>query len=74
VAVCLLVLRVRAKHLPRVFKAPLGWVVAPIAIAGCVYLFASLPRDTQLLFFAWNAVGLVVYFAYSMHASRLAKQ
>jgi len=74
VAVCLLVLRVREKAMPRVFKAPLGWPVALIAIAGCLYLFASLPRDTQLLFFGWNAVGLVVYFLYSMHSSRLAKQ
>src|SRR3712207_8947894 len=39
---------------PRVFRAPLAWPVGVVAIAGCLYLFASLPRDTQLLFFGWN--------------------
>lgn len=71
VALCMLVMRVKLKDRPRVFKAPLGWVVGLIAIGGCLYLFASLPSDTQLLFVVWNAVGLVVYLAYSMHTSRM---
>ena len=72
VSTCLLVLRARSPQLPRVFRAPLAWPVGLIAIGGCLYLFASLPRDTQLLFFVWNVVGLVVYGLYGMRRSRLA--
>ena len=72
VSTCLLVLRARSPQLPRVFRAPLAWPVGLIAIAGCLYLFASLPRDTQLLFFGWNVVGLVVYGLYGIRRSRLA--
>jgi APA family basic amino acid/polyamine antiporter len=72
VSTCLLVLRARSPQLPRVFRAPLAWPVGLVAIGGCLYLFASLPRDTQLLFFVWNVVGLVVYGLYGMRRSRLA--
>ena len=74
VAVCMLVLRARDPGRPRVFKAPLGWPVGLIAIGGCLYLFASLPRDTQLLFVVWNGVGLLAYLAYGMHQSKLARR
>ena len=72
VSTCLLVLRRRDPTRPRVFRAPLAWPVGLIAIGGCLYLFASLPRDTQLLFFAWNALGIVVYLLYGARRSRLA--
>lgn len=65
VAVCMLVLRVRVPEQPRVFRAPLPWVVGPLGIAGCVYLFASLPFATLWRFCAWMAIGLVVYVAYT---------
>src|SRR5688500_19954464 len=57
VAVCMLVLRRREPTRPRVFRTPLAWVVGPLAILGCLYLFASLPRGTQWWFLLWNAVG-----------------
>jgi len=64
VGACLLVLRKRSPDLRRPFRAPAAWVVGLGAIGGCVYLFISLPMQTILACFAWNAVGLVVYFAY----------
>jgi APA family basic amino acid/polyamine antiporter len=73
VAVCLLVLRKRAPHRPRVFRTPLAWVVGPIAILGCIYLFLSLPEKTQLWFLAWNILGVIVYLAYGRRASLLAR-
>lgn len=73
VAVCLLVLRKREPDRPRVFRAPMAWVVGPLAIAGCAYLFISLPVRTQLWFLAWNAVGVVVYFAYARRYAVLGK-
>ena len=56
----------------RVFRTPLWWLVGSLAVAGCLYLFVNLPGKTQLFFFGWNAIGLAVYFLYSMRASRLA--
>jgi APA family basic amino acid/polyamine antiporter len=73
VSVCLLVLRKREPSRRRVFRTPLAWVVAPIAIFGCLYLFWSLPRTTQLWFLLWNAIGIVAYLAYGRRSSLLAR-
>ena len=73
VAVCMLVLRVKAPDQPRLFRAPLPWIIGPLGIVGCVYLFISLPFATVWRFFAWNALGLVVYWLYARHQSLLGK-
>jgi APA family basic amino acid/polyamine antiporter len=73
VAASMLVLRVRDPKRPRIFKTPLPWVVGPFCILGCLYLAWGLPTRTQLWFFEWNGIGLVVYFLYGMWASRLAR-
>jgi APA family basic amino acid/polyamine antiporter len=46
--------------------------VGPLAVAGCLYLFWSLPLLTKLLFLGWNALGLVVYLLYGRRKSGLA--
>ena len=46
--------------------------MAPLAAIGCVYLFVSLSKETQILFFGWAAVGLVVYFLYGYRKSHVA--
>jgi APA family basic amino acid/polyamine antiporter len=73
VALSLIVLRLREPARPRVFRVPLGLVVAFLCIAGCVYLFLNgLPQFTQVWFVIWNAGGLVLYFLYGVRRSRLA--
>lgn len=72
VSVCMLKMRLEAPEHPRVFRAPWPWLIAPLAIAGCTYLFISLPWATIARFFVWNAVGLVIYFAYARRRSLLA--
>jgi APA family basic amino acid/polyamine antiporter len=72
VAICMMVLRVRAPTQPRAFSVPLPWVIGPLAVVGCVYLFFSLPLITVLYCLTWTLVGLVVYFLYSRHTSALA--
>ena len=67
----MLALRRREPQRLRVFRAPAAWVVGPFAIAGCLYLFTSLKLMTIGLFFAWNAIGLGVYFAYARSRSRV---
>ena len=57
-------LRRRDPDAPRLYRTPAAWVVAPAAVLGCLYLFASLPAKTQLFFAAWNLIGLGCYFAW----------
>jgi basic amino acid/polyamine antiporter, APA family len=74
VAVCMLVLRLRDPQRPRIFRTPLPWVVGPICVLGCLYLFVvGLPVFTQSAFLVWNGIGLAVYLLYSRRASLLAK-
>ena len=72
VAVCVMVLRVTKPEVPRLFKTPLVWVVAPLTVAGCIYFMASLPAATVIRFFIWNLIGLVIYFLYGRVKSELA--
>lgn len=65
VSLCMLIMRRRAPDAPRTFRAPMPWVVGIVAMLGCVYLFFSLPVNTQIWFCVWNAAGLAVYFLYA---------
>ena len=71
-AIAMMVLRRQRPELDRPFRTPLWWLVGPAAIGGCLYLFSSLAGITQVMFFVWNGVGLVVYLAYGRTKSRLA--
>ena len=71
VAGCVLALRVSAPTRPRVFRTPLVWVVGPLAILGCFYLFWSLPEITRVRFLIWNVIGIAVYFLWGVHKSHL---
>jgi APA family basic amino acid/polyamine antiporter len=74
VAACVLVSRRRDPDARRPFRTPLAIVVAPLAIAGCLYLFTSLQVRTQVAFFGWNAFGLLVYFLYARRRAEIAAQ
>ena len=71
-AVAMMVLRRRSPNLPRPFRTPLWWLVGPMAVAGCLYLFSTLPVSTIVNFLIWNAIGVVVYLLYGRVRSRLA--
>jgi APA family basic amino acid/polyamine antiporter len=73
VGVSLIVLRRRDPTRPRPFRAPLGYLVALLAIGGCLYLFWSLPDSTKRLFFTWMAIGIPVYLLWGVRQSSLAK-
>jgi len=72
VLICISVLYLRYKHpeLPRSFKTPFIWFVAPAGALGCAYLIANLPLETWPRLFIWMAIGLVLYFGYAYHHSR----
>ncbi len=68
-----MMLRIKEPNRARPFRAPLLWVVAPLAMVGCVFLFFQLSFYTLKLFFAWAAIGLVVYFVYSRSRSHVGQ-
>jgi basic amino acid/polyamine antiporter, APA family len=73
--VCLSVIWLRQTRpdLPRGFKVPLYPVLPIIGILSCLFLIESVEKKV-LIFFAWFVLGaIVVYFAYGMWNSKLAK-
>jgi APA family basic amino acid/polyamine antiporter len=73
VAIAVMILRKSAAGRERSFKTPALWLIGPLTIAGCIFLFFNLPLDAMLVLPIWGAVGLVVYFAYSRGASHLGR-
>lgn len=73
VALAMIVMRIQRPDLPRVFKCPAWWLVGPLAILGCAYLFISLPATTKVYFVIWNVIGLACYFAFGFWNSRVRR-
>ncbi|MCC8936950.1 amino acid permease [Bradyrhizobium sp. Arg68] len=71
VSIGTLVLRLRDPDLPRPFRAPAIWLVAPAAAATSLFLMLGLPLDTWIRLAVWLAVGLVIYAVYGRRHSRL---
>jgi APA family basic amino acid/polyamine antiporter len=74
VSVSMLVMRVRAPDAERRFRTPFAWPVGLFAIGGCLYLFYSLPTQTQVYFGIWNVVGLAVYLLYGSRGASLPRR
>jgi APA family basic amino acid/polyamine antiporter len=72
VSIGILVLRVREPNLPRVFKTPWVWFVAPAGAFSAAYLMKSLPWRTWERLIIWFVIGMVIYFAYGVRKSKLA--
>jgi basic amino acid/polyamine antiporter, APA family len=73
VSIGVLVLRIREPNLPRTFKTPAVWVVAPLGALSALYLMISLPWRTWERLIIWFAIGMVVYFFYGVRRSKLAQ-
>ncbi len=71
VCIGVLVLRVRQPEMPRAFKVPAIWFVAPAGAITSVALMLGLPGATWLRLVIWGAIGLGVYFLYSLRHSRV---
>ncbi len=66
-----LVLRITEPDLPRPFRTPAVYAVAPLGALSAVFLMCGLPLDTWLRLGAWLAIGLAVYMLYGMRHSRV---
>jgi APA family basic amino acid/polyamine antiporter len=74
--VCAAVMILRNTHpeLPRPFRCPALYVVAPLGIAVNVYMMTGLPPETWLRLVIWLAIGLVIYFGFGHHRSELRRR
>jgi len=71
VAVAVLVLRVKEPGRKRSFRTPVVWLIAPMAVIGCVVLYLALDLASKLVLFGWGGIGLVIYYAYSRRRSHV---
>jgi len=73
VSIGVLVLRIREPDLPRTFKTPAVWIVAPLGALSALYLMVSLPWRTWERLIIWFVIGMFVYFFYGVRRSKLAQ-
>jgi APA family basic amino acid/polyamine antiporter len=67
------ILRKRRPELHRPFKTPMVPLVPILGILVSLGLMASLPLDTWIRLIVWLAIGMVIYFTYGRHHSRVQK-
>jgi APA family basic amino acid/polyamine antiporter len=68
------ILRFKSPDIPRPFKTPLYWFVAPAGAASCLWVMSGLPQDTWLRLIVWLLIGFVIYFGYGTKNSKLRKK
>jgi len=73
VALSVLVLRRTDPNRRRPFRTPAVGITAPLAILGCIGLYAFLPPLAQLVLIVWGALGLLIYFGYSRSRSHVGR-
>ena len=65
------ILRVRRPELHRPFKTPMVPLVPILGILVSGLMMVSLPLSTWLRLIIWLAIGMVIYFGYGRHHSRV---
>ncbi len=73
VSIGVVVLRRTQPNLPRPFKVPFSPVVPILSAVASLYLMYGLPWDTWLRLIVWMALGLLIYFGYSIRHSKLGE-
>jgi APA family basic amino acid/polyamine antiporter len=73
IVVCIgvLVLRRTRPDLPRPFRVPAVWLIAPLGVIACGAMAVSLGEATWLRLVIWTAVGVLVYALYGYRHSKL---
>jgi APA family basic amino acid/polyamine antiporter len=73
VAIAVWTLRRRDPDRRRPFRAPALWLVAPLTVLGCLFLFLNLPKEALIGLPLWGGIGLLVYFLYGYRMSHLGR-
>jgi len=75
VLVCLgvIILRRKEANRPRPFRVPMVPLFPVLGVILCAVLMLSLPLETWGRFFVWLAIGLLIYFGYSVRHSKLRR-
>ena len=71
VCIGVIVLRRTDPNRPRPFRVPFVPIFPLLGVFFCWRLMLSLPIETWIRFFVWLAIGLAIYFFYSVRHSRL---
>jgi APA family basic amino acid/polyamine antiporter len=71
VSIGIWILRVKSPNMERPFKTPLVPLVPILGALICLAMIFALDGQTLKVAFAWMALGLIVYFAYSRKRSKL---
>jgi basic amino acid/polyamine antiporter, APA family len=70
VSIGVIILRKTEPDAPRGFKTPWVPLVPVLGAIICLVQMASLPLDTWLRLIGWMAIGIVIYFTYSVKHSK----
>jgi APA family basic amino acid/polyamine antiporter len=73
VALAVMVLRKKDPDRRRPFRTPALYIIAPLAMAGCIGLYLFLPMIAKMVLIVWGAIGLVIYFGYSRSRSYVGR-
>jgi APA family basic amino acid/polyamine antiporter len=73
VCVAIMALRKTNPDQPRPFRTPLVFVVAPLGIIFNGYMMLNLDKWNWVRLFGWLLIGMVIYFTYSRHHSRVRR-
>ena len=73
--VCLgvFVLRYTRPDLTRPFRVPMFWLICPLGVIACLFLFFQSFMEHWLIFVLWTLLGQVIYFGYGYRNSKLNK-
>ena len=74
VSMGVIVLRKKQPERPRGFRVPWVPFTPIVSMVCCLVLMVSLPLETCVRFFAWLAIGLVIYYTFGRHRSTLRNE
>ena len=73
VAISVMLLRYKNPTRLRHFRVPALWLIGPLAVFGCVFLFVNLPTAAMLMLPGWSILGLLIYFLYGYRKSHVGR-
>ena len=73
VAIAVMMLRKSEPNRERSFKTPALWLVGPLTMAGCIFLFLNLPFEAMIVLPVWGGIGIILYYLYGYKKSHVGR-